>query len=314
MAKCKPHLVYCISYIVFCILGFAAVYRSPRIRRFFATLALLAFFIVFADPLIAKETISVQGEPYQGGMLFLKVNDVSPDCLGICYWDNQVFPMARNGDALEVILPVSVEISPGSHKISATLHSMESESMVLTEIVEIKQVRFNVQHLWMSRAQFDKYFHPSLDEEYRLIDKALVSYSDEKYWNGDFIWPCKGPVTTEFGLKRFVNGEPFGWHRGIDIACLWGTPVKASNDGKVILANNDFVLHGRTVIIDHGQGITTIYIHMSKIFIKEDDLVKKGQVIGNVGTTGVSTGPHLHWAAYAFGTPINPECLLKMAY
>lgn len=283
-----------------------------RVKWFFFFFCIFFEFAVCIISVCASQSLSIQGYPYQGGILFLKVKEALPEQFGICFWDKQVFPLARNGDILEVILPVSVEMKPGVHEVSASLYSPESGNSVLTRGVEIKPVEFSVQYLWLSKSQVDKYSHPSLDEEYNRIDKALFSYSSEKYWEGNFIWPCSGYVTTKFGLKRYVNGEPFGWHRGFDIACPWGTPVKASNNGKIVLAEENFKLHGKTVVIDHGRGLTSLYIHLSGILVKEGDMVKKGDSIGGVGATGVSTGPHLHWAVYAFGTPFSPKCLFKM--
>jgi murein DD-endopeptidase MepM/ murein hydrolase activator NlpD len=113
-------------------------------------------------------------------------------------------------------------------------------------------------------------------------------------------------VSTSFGLERYVNGHFSYRHRGVDLACPEGTPVKAAAAGTVSLADDSFLLHGKTIILDHGQGVSTIYLHLSAIDVREGDDVTAGQVIGRVGATGVATGPHLHFAVYAYHEPVDP--------
>jgi murein DD-endopeptidase MepM/ murein hydrolase activator NlpD len=124
-----------------------------------------------------------------------------------------------------------------------------------------------------------------------------------------FIWPVKGRISTPFGLRRYFNGKPRSPHKGIDIAVPKNTAIKSPANGLVVLTGNYFFI-GNAVLINHGQGLITVYCHLNKILVKPRQKVKKGQVIGYVGQTGRATGPHLHWGVSLNDTPVNPELFL----
>lgn len=126
-----------------------------------------------------------------------------------------------------------------------------------------------------------------------------------------FMWPLKGSrISGEFGSKRILNGEPRQPHFGIDIAAPSGTPIRSSAAGVVTMAHPDLYFTGQTVIIDHGLGITTTYLHLSKTDVKVGQTVAKGEVIGQVGMTGRATGPHLCWRANWGGVRLDPSLLV----
>jgi len=139
-----------------------------------------------------------------------------------------------------------------------------------------------------------------------LIHKTALIDSAEQSWEGTFSPPVEGPVIGEFGLKRIRNGTiDAGFHKGVDLRAAAGTPVLASNGGLVRIAAV-LKTHGRTVLIDHGQGVMSIYLHMSSILVKSGQRVSKGQVIGKVGSTGLSTAPHVHWEILVHSVPVDP--------
>ena len=126
-----------------------------------------------------------------------------------------------------------------------------------------------------------------------------------------FIWPVKGRISGQFGNRRVYNGQPGAAHSGADIAAPTGTPIRAPADGVISFANKDLYLTGGTVVLDHGFGVSTNYLHMSRIDVKPGDRVRQGQVIGAVGATGRATGPHLHWGMSWFETRVDPLLLVK---
>lgn len=124
-----------------------------------------------------------------------------------------------------------------------------------------------------------------------------------------FIKPVEGPYSSPFGLKRFFNNEPRAPHAGLDIAAPEGRPAKAPADG-VVVQTGDYFFNGRTVMIDHGQGLISMLCHLSQIKAKAGDKVKAGDIIGLVGKTGRATGPHLHWTVSLNNARIDPLLLL----
>jgi murein DD-endopeptidase MepM/ murein hydrolase activator NlpD len=131
----------------------------------------------------------------------------------------------------------------------------------------------------------------------RSLGDSLATRTRERFWTEPFIVPVKGRISTRFGTGRVLNGKPRSPHSGVDIAANSGAPIKAANGGKVLLAY-DFYLSGKTVVVDHGWGVCTIYAHMDSFKVKEGQQVERGQNLGTVGTTGRATGPHLHFGAF----------------
>jgi len=136
--------------------------------------------------------------------------------------------------------------------------------------------------------------------------------TDTLAWSGDWTLPVQGRRSTPFGVRRLRNGKAVGRHRGMDLAAPSGTPVLAPAAGRVVLAGK-FKKHGNTVVLDHGQGLTSIYIHLSGFSVSRGQSVSRGARLGKVGTTGASTGPHLHWSVYAQGTPVDPAFFLRLS-
>ena len=142
-------------------------------------------------------------------------------------------------------------------------------------------------------------------------NQAYQAFSPNTPSNIIFDKPVEGPLSSPFGLKRFFNGEPRAPHSGLDFAVPTGTPVKAPADGKVILTGNYF-FNGNTVFLDHGQGLISMYCHLSVIEVAVGDTLKRGQVLGQVGATGRVTGAHLHWNVSLNDARIDPAILIGM--
>ncbi len=132
--------------------------------------------------------------------------------------------------------------------------------------------------------------------EWEAITAARSLETGAQGWRQDFIWPVKGRISGLFGRQRIYRGEPGSYHSGIDIAPGHGVPFVAPADGVVVLARSGFSLEGNLIIIDHGGGLNSAFLHASKILVEEGEAVTQGQPIGHVGSTGRSTGPHLHWS------------------
>jgi murein DD-endopeptidase MepM/ murein hydrolase activator NlpD len=142
--------------------------------------------------------------------------------------------------------------------------------------------------------------------EMETVSALRKTVSEQRHWDEPFAAPVPGCLTSPFGVQRLYNGKPSGnYHAGVDQRAPEGTPIVAAAGGTVKIARM-FNVHGGTVGIDHGQGLTSTYLHMSKIAATEGSAVKKGDAIGYVGTTGRSTAPHLHWGIAVNGVHVNP--------
>ncbi len=125
-----------------------------------------------------------------------------------------------------------------------------------------------------------------------------------------FIWPLDGPITGVYGSQRILNGEPRRPHYGVDVAAPVGTPVVAPAPGIVSLVHSDMYYSGGTLIMDHGHGLSSTFIHLSRILVKEGQRVEQGQVVAEVGATGRATGPHLDWRINLFEARLDPESVV----
>ena len=151
-------------------------------------------------------------------------------------------------------------------------------------------------------------------ERIRLDGAAIAAVRARDSSRADFAsrfqWPVRGRVSGVFGSQRILNGKPRRPHGGVDVVAPLGTPVVASADGVVVLAHPDMFFTGRTVMIDHGHGLATVYAHMSEILVTQGQRVARGTPIGRVGASGRATGPHLHWGVSLFGTRLDPALLV----
>ncbi|MEW6053537.1 MAG: M23 family metallopeptidase [Nitrospirota bacterium] len=142
--------------------------------------------------------------------------------------------------------------------------------------------------------------------------QRVFAVNSEKQWEGEFILPLENDVSTEFGTRRIMNSSWTSVHKGTDIRGQEGEEVMASNNGSIVLAEELF-FGGNTVIVDHGLGIYTIYMHLSQMRVKPGDVVAGGDIIGLVGSSGRSTGPHLHFGVKVQGINVNPLSLVELS-
>jgi len=148
--------------------------------------------------------------------------------------------------------------------------------------------------------------------EIAMVRKARTVDSDQLAFSEPFIWPTQGPITGVYGSQRYYNGEPRRPHYGIDIAAATGTDVVAPASGIITLIHPDMFYSGGTIIMDHGFGISSTFIHLSEVLVSEGQPVKQGDVIGKVGQSGRSTGPHLDWRINWFSHRLDPAFLIGL--
>lgn len=200
------------------------------------------------------------------------------------------------------LLPTTPLDRPGRLSIQIAAGS-DSQTIPLT----LRNRSFPTQSIWLPPGKDSN----ADDAEFDRIDAFKAIVSPEKLWSGQFARPSNGEVTSGYGIRRYYNGvfAKDYYHRGIDYAGGYGSAIVAPAAGRVVLVGREsqgFRVHGNCVGLDHGQGVESIYIHMSRIDVKEGDLVKPGQRIGAIGSTGSATGPHLHWGVFVHGAAVDP--------
>ena len=206
-------------------------------------------------------------------------------------------------------LPLSYFTAPGQYVLSVTGGDFPEP---VSFPIEVTDKQFEVQQLTVDEGTAgDTIFSDEASKEYRAKIWPLKElYDDTRYFDGRFLLPVSGPITTQFGMVRYVNGQPNPRHDGVDLSAGAGTPVLCAQNGKVLYA--DFVkLTGNTVVVEHGYGLKSWYFHMQSLNVQPGDSVQTGDTLGWVGSTGFSTGPHLHFSASINGVYINPFTLVE---
>jgi murein DD-endopeptidase MepM/ murein hydrolase activator NlpD len=238
-----------------------------------------------ARPAGAQVPLTLDGKPTQGALIVGKTapgSKVRLDDKEIKVDDSGAFAFGLAHDA----------------KPNATLVVTAPDGKSESRRLEVTQRQYAVQRI---DGVPKRYVEPPpevmkrLEEEYHLVRRARETESRLPFFRTGFIWPAAGRVSGVYGSQRIVNGKPLRPHFGVDVAAPTGTPVHAAAAGNVTLAHQDLYFSGKTVIIDHGLGVSTVYIHMNEIAVATGDTVRQGQKIGTIGSTGRSTGPHLHW-------------------
>jgi murein DD-endopeptidase MepM/ murein hydrolase activator NlpD len=198
------------------------------------------------------------------------------------------------------------------HDATAIIVAYLSDGSNVSERINVAKRAWKVENLTTVRRynQPDAEFQARRPGELDQINAARGTPVVSDGWRQNFIWPAQGRISGQFGAQRIYAGEPGSPHSGVDVAGGTGTPVIAPADGVVTLAATaPFTLEGNLLIIDHGMGLDSSFLHLSKIHVKKGDIVKQGQLVGAIGATGRASGPHLHWGMKWKAERIDPQPL-----
>lgn len=252
----------------------------------------------------------VTKDNYPGNILLVSVNNLNPDETVTLKTETvktptEMYPYKGRG---MFICPIDLYAASGIYDLNVIINEGKVGEYTIVKSFEIKDKSFKTQYLTVSEEMNEtNNDNTAIYEFAQLVKPARTNSAPEKLWEGTFIMPVEGRLTTDFAEIRFVNNEQSSSrHSGIDLAAPIGTEIKAPNNGIVTFAMEGLLSPGNTVVIDHGMGLFTSYYHLDSISVKKGDKVKKEDIIGTVGTTGFSTGPHLHYAVSIYNTYVNP--------
>jgi murein DD-endopeptidase MepM/ murein hydrolase activator NlpD len=249
----------------------------------------------------------------QGQILYLrvKVEDHTVSVLGTLLGRRIPF-FDTSEDEFAALVGIDMADAPGTVELMVEITSPEGTRQQ-SFAVAVAAEDFRDQRLTLPKDQVDPDAAAlkRITREREKIQSVFGSPTPERLWRQPFLVPVDGVVTGAFGSRRILNGQPRNQHNGEDIAAPLGTPLKATNNGIVRMVDDHF-FSGRSVILDHGLGLYTMYSHLQTAKVKEGDRIERGQIIGTVGKSGRATGPHLHWGAWLNGSRVNPFSLTRL--
>ncbi len=260
----------------------------------------LLFVFLPAVVTAADSDIALRGNTTQGGMV---VGRVTPGTR--IEFEGRNLRISPQG---WFVIGLNRDQSP-----NAVLHITAHDRSRREQIVNVKARKYDIQRidgLPAAKVSPSAKDLERINKENALIGAARLVDSGIAGFLSDFQWPVAGRISGVYGSQRILNGKPKRPHYGVDIAAPSGTPVRAPAPGRVTLVHPDMFYSGATVNIDHGHGVSSIFIHMSEILVVEGQDVDKGEVIGKVGASGRATGPHLHWGMNWFKARLDPALLV----
>jgi len=276
----------------------------------------ISIFLLAAFPCLGGDLAKVSWFPQgvkQGDVLAVvvkakaKVVSVAGDWAG-----TPIYFYKQEQRVFSGITGVDLATPPGLHLLRVKVEDRQGRSSELVFEVQVEARGFEVQRLTLPPELVDlkgEALRRVLADNKRLME-IFKQVRPERLWHLPFIRPVEGLITSSFGLRRIINGQDRSPHNGVDIGAPLGTEVVACNSGMVVFAQ-ELYLSGKTIIMDHGFGLYSMYFHLSEMRVKEGESVTIGHCIGLVGATGRVTGPHLHWGIRLLKSRVDPSSLLR---
>lgn len=249
------------------------------------------------EKMVPENIVELRGTPEQGGLVYGRV------AAGAQVWlDAAAVRVTPSGD---FVIGFDRDAKP-----AAQLAIVDRTGRRHLQTLAVKQRQYAIQRV---AGVPPRTVEPPPEEleriakEQKLVATARAIDSDRREFLGPFQWPLLGPISGVYGSQRFYNGEPRRPHFGVDVAASVGAPVRAPAAATVTLAEPDLFFSGGTLIMDHGYGVSSTFMHLSRLLVKNGDRVEAGQVVAEVGATGRASGPHLDWRINWFDVRIDPQ-------
>ena len=246
-----------------------------------------------------------KNSPVPGGVAVIDLGDAT-QARPSAHWGSQPLAVVPEKGRWFALLGIPLDTLPGELEITVARGAAVSSKAVAIQPKNYPEQRLTIKN--KRKVEPDPDDLARIERERQTTDAIKRQFSAMPPETA-FDLPAKGPLSSRFGLRRVFNGLPRNPHAGLDVAAGSGAPVTAPADG-IVANTGDYFFNGNTVFIDHGQGLVTAYMHLSRIDVSYGQPVKRGEILGAIGATGRATGPHLHWAVILNNTPVDPELFL----
>jgi len=262
--------------------------------------------LLLAAPALSASFIAPRAAAVPGGVITFKLPGALDEKPVVKYGDRPVL-VARQAEGWIAVLGLGLSTEPGEYHVEVQQPGSNPRQIAF----KVVDKKYSVQQLKVAPSQVNL----SPEDEARVTNErekvhtALEGFTPDAPATLRLAPPIPGRRSSSFGLRRVFNGESRNPHSGMDIAAPTGTPIKVPLPGRVVDVGSYF-FNGNNVVVDHGQGLMTMYCHLSKIRVEMGQSVKAGEVLGDVGATGRVTGPHLHWGVILNGASVDPALFL----
>jgi len=219
--------------------------------------------------------------------------------------------VSEDGLVHRALLGVSATAEIATQPITLTVRTEDNRTVTLTTSIQVVAANYEKEYITLS-PETSKLLAPEITRpELEIVAAIYATYSPRITWEGAFVWPIEPRITSAFGTRRSYGGQVTGFHTGLDLGAPAGTPVLAPAPG-VVLATEALQVRGNAVFVDHGAGVVSGYYHLTEIAVQPGQQVAAGDVLGSVGSTGLSTGAHLHWEIRVLGVAVDPVEWVEM--
>ena len=280
---------------------------------------LLKYFVFVLFILIASAFSSAAAElvietdpqiAWQGKVLVVRL--ISAEGISSVYGQfiDQTFQCYQIGDDFRGVVGIPLNQKTGNYILNLFVTRNDGTVMDINKETKVWATKFPFSEFWLKPSRNKLRSKEIVNTEWAEIEKVLVVEDPVQSWKGRFAFPVEGRVSQGFGHREIINGKRAGNHRGVDFAVINGTEIKAPNAGKVVFVKR-LQAFGGTMVLDHGQGIHTLYFHLSKMLAEVGQNVEKNDIIALSGNSGISSGPHLHWGISVHNLRVDPMQWVK---
>lgn len=271
----------------------------------FIAITLRFCLLFFAMPLIAHASLPTSSN-VPGGIALVSVG-ITANKKPQAWLGEQAVLVTADKNHWYAVIGLALDTKPGSHQLR-----IKTGNETKTHTFKVNAKKYPEQHITIQdngKVELSPEDEARAVREIATIKQLKLNWREDANTDLNFMIPAEGRLSGNFGLRRIFNGQPRSPHAGLDVAIPRGTPIMSSAPGTV-LAVDDYFFNGKTIFVDHGNGLITMYCHLDQFDVQAGDIVSKGQPLGLSGMTGRASGPHLHWSVILNGAMVDPALLI----